>query len=259
MSSQDKVKKGQRKSVFCGHFMVEWDEHHYCPKCRDDLKGDDPCANSADCHICSAFSEDQKKKIRNRNRYKSNKDQVSSVSVDNGGKEVSIDDSLLDEDEVSVSSQLPVSHKNRSLEDKLDRFFSEFAVLSQRIENLEHKDSGTAGSHVSSGRDSLQVAKQPVVRSKPQPMSSASSSLPKKSATITRAEFDQQSSSDQFPDESGGLTSSRKRSYSQSSDEPDPDLEQGEIQPREEDSPGYTETLETIKKWLDLEVKNDFI
>ena len=115
MSSQDKVKKGQRKSVFCGHFMAEWDERHYCPKCRDDLKGDDPCANSADCHFCSAFSEDQKKKIRNRNRYKSKKDQVSSVSVDNGGKEVNIDDSLLDEDEVSVSSQLPVSHKNIGL------------------------------------------------------------------------------------------------------------------------------------------------
>ena len=42
MSSQDKVKKGQRKSVFCGHFMAEWDDHHYCPKCRDDMKGDDP-------------------------------------------------------------------------------------------------------------------------------------------------------------------------------------------------------------------------
>ena len=77
---------------FCGHFMVEWDEHHYCPKCRDDLKGDDPCANSSDCVICSTFSEDQKKKIRNRNRYKSKKDQSSSVSVDNGGKEGSIDD-----------------------------------------------------------------------------------------------------------------------------------------------------------------------
>ena len=38
--------------------------------------------------------------------------------------------------------------------------------------------------------------------------------------------------------------------------EPDPDLEQGEIHPKEEDSPGYTDTLETIKKWLDLEVKN---
>ena len=63
MSSQDKIKKGQRISAFCGHFMAEWDEHHYCPKCRDDLKGDDPCANSQDCVICSTFSEDQKKKL----------------------------------------------------------------------------------------------------------------------------------------------------------------------------------------------------
>ena len=52
------------------------------------------------------------------------------------------------------------------------------------------------------------------------------------------------------------MGSSRKRSYSQSSDEPDPDYEQGEIRSKDEDSPGYTETLETIKKWLDLEVKN---
>ena len=36
----------------------------------------------------------------------------------------------------------------------------------------------------------------------------------------------------------------------------EPDLEQGEVHPKEEDSPGYTDTLETIKKWLDLEVKN---
>ena len=106
MSSQDKVKKGQRKSVFCGHFMAEWDDHHYCPKCRDDMKGDDPCVKSSECAICSAFSEDQKKKLVNRNRYKSKKTQNSSALVDNGGKEGGIDDSLLDEDEVSVSSVL---------------------------------------------------------------------------------------------------------------------------------------------------------
>ena len=218
------------------------------------IKGDDPCANSADCGICSTFSEDQKKKIRNRNRYKSKKDQNSSVSMDNGGKEGSIDDLLLDEDEVSffLSSQVPVSQKNRSLEDKLDRFFSEFAVLSQRIQNLEQKDSETTCSHVSSSRDSVQVAKQPVVRSKSQPAASGSASLPKRSATITRAEFDQQSASGQFSEESGG----RKSSYSQSSEEPDPDLEQSDTRSKDEDSPGYTETLETIKKWLDLEVKN---
>ena len=255
MSSQDKVKKGQRKSVFCGHFMAEWDDHHYCPKCRDDMKGDDPCVKSSECAICSAFSEDQKRKLLNRNRYKSKKTQNSSALVDNGGKEGGIDDSLLDEDEVSVSS-VTASNKSRSLEDKLDRFFSEFATLSQRIQNLEHKDSETVGSRASSGRDSCQVAKQPLASSKPSSSSATSSApgrLDRRSSTITRAEFDRQSVSGLASDESGVA---RKRSHSESSGEPDPDLEQGEIHPKEEDSPGYTDTLETIKKWLDLEVKN---
>ena len=255
MSSQDKVKKGQGKSVFCGHFMAEWDDHHYCPKCRDDMKGDDPCVKSSECAICSAFSEDQKRKLLNRNRYKSKKTQNSSALVDNGGKEGGIDDSLLDEDEVLVSS-VTASNKSRSLEDKLDRFFSEFATLSQRIQNLEHKDSETVGSRTSSGRDSCQVAKQPLASSKPSSSSATSTApgrLDRRSSTITRAEFDRQSVSGLASDESGVA---RKRSHSESSDEPDPDLEQGEIHPKEEDSPGYTDTLETIKKWLDLEVKN---
>ena len=33
-------------------------------------------------------------------------------------------------------------------------------------------------------------------------------------------------------------------------------MEQGEIRPRDEDSPAYADTLETIKKWLDLEVSD---
>ena len=145
MSSQNKVKKGQRKSAFCGHFMAEWDDHHYCPKCRDDVKGDDPCVKSSDCTICSSFSDEQKRKLVNRNRYKSKKTQNSAALVDNGGKESGIDDSLLDEDDASVSS-ITASNKSRSLEDKLDRFVSEFVNLSQRIQNLEHKDSETVGS-----------------------------------------------------------------------------------------------------------------
>ena len=200
MSSQDKIKKGQRKSSFCGHFMAEWDSHHYCPKCRDDL---------------------------------------------------------LDEDESSAtgSSQVLSSQKNRSLEDKLDRFFTEFQSLSQRLQNLEHKEAETVSNHTSSGR----VAKQPVETSKSH-LASVSSVVPshsdRKSATITRAEFDQQSSANQTSGESGHLPSSRKRSLSQSSEEPHPDLEQGEIRSKEEDAPAYSDTLETIKKWLDLEVKD---
>ena len=256
-----KFKKGQRKSAFCGHFMAEWDDHHYCPKCRDDLKGDDPCVNSSDCSICTSFSDEQKRKIANRNRYKSKKNQNSSAFVDNGGKEGGIDDSLLDKDDSSVSvSSIAHARKSRSLEDKLDRFFSEFANLSQRSQNLEQKDSETAGSRTSSSRDNVQVTRQPVAKSKPQLSSSvtapSSGRLERRSATVTRTEFEQQSTSGQVSDESGDFGSSRKRSYSQSSEEPDPDLEQGEIRSKEEDSPAYSDTLETIKKWLDLEVKN---
>ena len=143
----------------------------------------------------------------------------------------------MDEDEsgASVSSQLPSSHKNKSLEDKLDRFFSEFQNLSQRIQNLEHKGAETVSSQSSSGRDSLYVARQPVDSSKAQPASVASvvpGRLDRRSATITRAEFDQQSTANQSSDFQ--QVSSRKRSFSQSSEEPDPDLEQGEIRSKEE-------------------------
>ena len=251
MSTQDKVKKGQRKSTFCGHFMADWDDHHYCPKCRDDFKGDDPCANSSDCLICSSFSE--QKKIRNRNRYKSKKDQNSSVFVDNN-KEGSVDDSLLDKDEsaVSVASQALSSQKNKSLEDKLDRFFSEFASFSQRLQNLEQKGAETVSSR-NSGRDSLHVAKQPVESTKAS-SSALSSVLPgrgdRRSATLTRTEFEQQASASHTQQEAGS-GSSRKRTLSQSSEDPDPDVEQGEICNLEDDSPAYSETLKPFKNgWI---------
>ena len=112
--------------------MAEWDDHHYCPKCRDDWKSDDPRVNSADC------SDEQKRKIRNGNRYKSKKDQNSSVFLDSGSKDGSIDDSLLDEDESSttVASQVPSFQKNRSLEDKLDRFFNQLAYYIELITKI---------------------------------------------------------------------------------------------------------------------------
>ena len=51
---------------------------------------------------------------------------------------------------------------------KLDIFFNEFANLSQRFQNLEQKDFETAGSRISSSRDSVHVARQPVAKSKAQ-------------------------------------------------------------------------------------------
>ena len=252
MSSQDKIKKGQRKSSFCGHFMADWDNHHFCPKCRDDAKGDDLCvvASSTECLVCAGFSEEQRKKIKNRNRYKSKKEQNSEA------KDVTIDDSLLDEDDSSVSgaSQRPFLQKGKSLEEKLDRFFTEFENMSQRLRNLEGKETATVSSRDISDRDSLQVAKQPVANSKSQPvLASTSGCLERRSATTTRAEAEQQSGSG-VRSEDFGFGLSRKRSLSQSSEEPDLELEQGELRNRDEDTPGYADTLETIKKWLDLQV-----
>ena len=116
-SSQEKNKERTDEKCFCGHFMADWDDHHFCPKCCDDLKGDDPCvsSNSTDCSVCVSFSEEQRKKIKNRNRYKSKKNQNSS-NIGETSKEVAIDDSLLDEDDYSVhnGSQRSFSQKSKS-------------------------------------------------------------------------------------------------------------------------------------------------
>ena len=172
-------------------------------------------------------------------------------------KEVAIDDSLLDDDDSSVvsASQRSVSRKGRSLEEKLDRFFTEFANFSQRLKNLEDKDSETIGSRHISDRDSVHVARQPLAKDKLQPARIASSSvrLERRSATITRAEAEQQSGVSHRSEDTG-FNLGRKRSLSQSSEEPDPDLEKGEIWNKDEESPAYADTLETIKKWLDLQV-----
>ena len=106
--------------------------------------------------IALSFSEEQRKKIRNRNRYKSKKDQNSS-NIGETSKEVSIDDSLLDED-VHNGSQRSSPQKSKSLEDKLDRFFTEFENFSHRLKSLEDKNTETVSSRTSSDRDSLHVA-----------------------------------------------------------------------------------------------------
>ena len=105
----------------------------------------------------------------------------------------------------------------------MDRFFTEFEIFSHRLKSLEDKNAGTFVSRTSSNRDSLHVARQPMVYDKSLPARSASSSAPasrleRRSATITRPEADQQSSSGQVSDESN-LNLSRKRSFSQSSED----------------------------------------
>ena len=120
-----------------------------------------PVILQTNCSVCLSFSEEQtRKKIKNRNRYKSKKDQNSS-NIGETSKEVAIDDSLLDEDDSSVhnGSQRAFPQKSKSLEDKLDRFFTEFENFSHRLKSLEDKNAETVGSCTSSDRDSLHVAR----------------------------------------------------------------------------------------------------
>ena len=137
----------------------------------------------------------------------------------------------------------------------MDRFFSEFQNFSHTLKNLEDKDTETVSSHNISHRDGVHVARQPLANDKPQPARASTSSrrLERRSATTTRAEVEQQSGSG-IRSEDSGFNLERKRSFSQSSDEPDLDLVQGEIWNKDEESPAYADTLETIKRSLDLQV-----
>ena len=98
------------------------------------------------------------------------------------------------------------------------------------MKNLEDKDSDTVGSRHISDRDSVHVARQPLAKDKPQLAHTTSSlgRLERRSTTIMRAEAEQQSGVS-YRSEDTGFNLGRKRSLSQSSEEPDPDLEQGEI------------------------------
>ena len=65
------------------HFCLPFDNHNYCPSCRESNKGDDPCVkNEKPCEICSGFFKEQILKIKNRLRY-IRKEKVADTSKDN--------------------------------------------------------------------------------------------------------------------------------------------------------------------------------
>ena len=67
----------------CGHFCLPFDSHNYCPTCRESNKGDDLYVTlEKPCEICSAFSEEQLPKIKNRLRYV-RKQKATDTSKDN--------------------------------------------------------------------------------------------------------------------------------------------------------------------------------
>ena len=64
-----KIEQRSRSLKF-RHFCLPFDNHNFCPSCREANKGDDPCVTlESPCEIFSGFLEEQMLKIKNRKRY----------------------------------------------------------------------------------------------------------------------------------------------------------------------------------------------
>ena len=68
--SLHQANKDKPRAQKCRHFCFSFDNHNYCPTCREAGKGDDPCVTfEAPCHICTSLTDEQLQKIQNRKRY----------------------------------------------------------------------------------------------------------------------------------------------------------------------------------------------
>ena len=82
--SLHQANKDKPRAQKCRHFCFSFDNHNYCPTCREAGKGDDPCVTfEAPCHICTSLTDEQLQKIQNRKRYlKKQKAETSSKDED---------------------------------------------------------------------------------------------------------------------------------------------------------------------------------
>ena len=68
--SLHQANKDKPRAQKCRHFCFSFDNHNYCPTCREAGKGDDPCVTfETPCQICTSLTDEQLQKIQNRNRY----------------------------------------------------------------------------------------------------------------------------------------------------------------------------------------------
>ena len=90
--SLHQANKDKPRAQKCRHFCFSFDNHNYCPTCREAGKGDDPCVTfEAPCHICTSLTDEQLQKIQNRKRYlnkqkaeTSSKDELDLLGEGNG-------------------------------------------------------------------------------------------------------------------------------------------------------------------------------
>ena len=81
--SSHQSNKDQPRASKCNHFCHPFDDHNYCPTCREAGKGDDPCVTLlSSCTICSSFTDEQLAKITHRKRYSKKSDKNKAEDID---------------------------------------------------------------------------------------------------------------------------------------------------------------------------------
>ena len=225
-SSDNKAKK----SSSCGHFMPSWDNHRYCFKCREANKGDDLCALKKECLLCASFLEDQKRKLTVKHS-KGNKS-VKETSLEKS----KIDDSILDEDDnLSVN----VANSSSSNNQALAAILSQLTSISNRLSAVEKRDSPMQAdmtvSMDASPRGSSDCRKRTI------------------SSENTSVEIQSKRSAEETPcstqTSENRVSVPPKRSRIEISDG-EYDSSHEEKQP----GPSYSDTLLTVKKWLDIDI-----
>ena len=66
-SNTQRTSKEKPRSLKCRHFCLPFDNHNYCPPCREANRGDNPCVTVES--LCSSFSDEQMLTIKNRKHY----------------------------------------------------------------------------------------------------------------------------------------------------------------------------------------------
>ena len=81
--SSHQASKDKSRAAKCNHFCHPFDNHNFCPTCREAGKGDDPCVTLlSPCTICSSFTEEQLAKITHRKRYTKKSDKNKAEDID---------------------------------------------------------------------------------------------------------------------------------------------------------------------------------
>ena len=153
----------QRKCSVCLTYMLPWDNHQTCIKCRGEKKGKDKCVSGkeADCHICAgSLKVPHKKKSKSSEKF---------------------DDSLLDEPTPSKASQSTPSTPDSSLQDMIKAMNKQLASLACQFEEFKCSDKPTS-SHKGLPPSQEQGMCAPASQARPEPsegeLSDEDSTLP---------------------------------------------------------------------------------